>query len=230
VNGTVTFQNGNVTFTPKAGYSGNASYSYTVSDGKGGTDTATVSIKVNAPASGSDGVKAYVGGTGGNDDLRANYTDVDGSNIQGAAGDDVLRGGSYDDLLTGGAGNDQMIGGAGADQFRFFGTQIDGTSDTDTIYDLTFGQGDAIVFGSFGAATFGGAGVNAFSNGTAAVIDSWADIVSIAGNSNLVTVNRASPYNDNLLLKIVDVDGQVQSISISGGWTHYVAAGGVDGL
>jgi VCBS repeat-containing protein len=49
VNGTVSLANGSVTFTPTAGYSGAASYSYTVSDGQGGTDTATVSVQVGAP-------------------------------------------------------------------------------------------------------------------------------------------------------------------------------------
>jgi Ca2+-binding RTX toxin-like protein len=228
-NGTVTMQNGNITFTPKAGFSGNASYTYTVSDGQGGTDTAMVSIKVSAPTTGSDGVKATVTGTGGADDLRAT-NDPDGSNMQAGAGNDILRGGSANDWILGGAGDDQMSGGGGADQFRFYGNQIEGTSDTDRIYDLSFQDGDTIVFGSFGTGTFGGAGVNAFSNGTAAIIDSYADVVAAASHSNLVTALRASPHNDNLTLQITDVDGQIQNITITGGWSQYVAAGGTDGL
>jgi hypothetical protein len=86
------------------------------------------------------------------------------------------------------------------------------------------------VFGTFGAGTFGGAGVNAFSNGTAAIFDSYADIVAAAANSTLVTAVRASTSNDNLILRITDVDGQVQNITISNGWSQYVAAGGIDGL
>ena len=35
---TLDTQTGNVIFTPNAGYSGPASFSYTVSDGRGGTD------------------------------------------------------------------------------------------------------------------------------------------------------------------------------------------------
>jgi large repetitive protein len=38
--------NGSVTFTPAANYSGQGSFTYTVSDGKGGTDTATVTVNV----------------------------------------------------------------------------------------------------------------------------------------------------------------------------------------
>jgi hypothetical protein len=45
--------NGKAVFTPVAGYSGPASYSYTVSDGHGGTATATVSIRVRTD--GGDG-------------------------------------------------------------------------------------------------------------------------------------------------------------------------------
>jgi VCBS repeat-containing protein len=48
VNGTVALQDGQVTFTPMAGFSGPASYSYTVSDGKGGTSVATVQVDVSA--------------------------------------------------------------------------------------------------------------------------------------------------------------------------------------
>jgi VCBS repeat-containing protein len=48
VNGAVAMQNGQVTFTPTAGFSGPASYSYTVSDGKGGTSIATVEVNVAA--------------------------------------------------------------------------------------------------------------------------------------------------------------------------------------
>ncbi len=49
VNGTVTFdsQTNAITFTPTAGYSGSASFSYAISDGAGGTASAQVSVTVN---------------------------------------------------------------------------------------------------------------------------------------------------------------------------------------
>ncbi|MCC0178518.1 cadherin-like domain-containing protein [Waterburya agarophytonicola K14] len=51
VNGTVTIDEaGNVVFTPAAGFEGDASFEYTVNDGKGGSDTATVAVTV-LPAS-----------------------------------------------------------------------------------------------------------------------------------------------------------------------------------
>ncbi|MDO9313588.1 MAG: Ig-like domain-containing protein, partial [Burkholderiaceae bacterium] len=48
-NGSVAIVAGNVVFTPTAGYTGPASFTYTISDGHGGTDTATVNITVSAP-------------------------------------------------------------------------------------------------------------------------------------------------------------------------------------
>ena len=42
-------QNNTITFTPNAGYTGPASFSYTISDGRGGTATANVSLTVVPP-------------------------------------------------------------------------------------------------------------------------------------------------------------------------------------
>ncbi|QKK05103.1 MAG: tandem-95 repeat protein [Pseudomonadota bacterium] len=47
-NGTVSFDGTSVTYTPNAGFSGADSFTYTVSDGNGGFDTATVNVTVNA--------------------------------------------------------------------------------------------------------------------------------------------------------------------------------------
>src|SRR5262245_15940924 len=40
-------QDGGVTYTPNAGFFGSDSFTYTVSDGHGGTDTASVTVTVN---------------------------------------------------------------------------------------------------------------------------------------------------------------------------------------
>ena len=45
-NGTVTFTGTNVAFTPAANFNGMTSFTYTVSDGNGGSDTATVTVTV----------------------------------------------------------------------------------------------------------------------------------------------------------------------------------------
>ncbi|MGE4230547.1 MAG: tandem-95 repeat protein, partial [Dongiaceae bacterium] len=95
VNGTVQLIGGNVLFTPAADYSGPASFTYTVSDGNGGTSTAMVNVTVNpvndAPVANADAVST-------NEDtaltipvatLLGNDTDVDGdaltiTSVQGA--------------------------------------------------------------------------------------------------------------------------------------------------
>ncbi len=46
VGGTVSIDGGNVLFTPTANYNGQASFIYTASDGRGGTDTATASFTI----------------------------------------------------------------------------------------------------------------------------------------------------------------------------------------
>ncbi len=48
-NGTVVNNITDVTYTPDAGWTGSDSFTYTVSDGNGGTDTAVVSVTVDAP-------------------------------------------------------------------------------------------------------------------------------------------------------------------------------------
>jgi Cadherin-like domain/RTX calcium-binding nonapeptide repeat (4 copies) len=61
-NGTVNLNGGNITFTPVGNYAGPASFTYTVSDGRGGTSTGTVNVNVvavnDAPAAASDTVAA----------------------------------------------------------------------------------------------------------------------------------------------------------------------------
>ncbi|MFG1311988.1 cadherin-like domain-containing protein, partial [Xanthobacter tagetidis] len=56
--GTLVYSGGTFTFTPDADFNGPASFTYTVSDGKGGTDTATVAVSVtpvnDAPVAAGD--------------------------------------------------------------------------------------------------------------------------------------------------------------------------------
>ena len=47
-NGTVSFAGGSVTYTPAANFNGTDAFTYTVSDGNGGTDTGAVSVTVSA--------------------------------------------------------------------------------------------------------------------------------------------------------------------------------------
>ena len=81
-NGTVSLNNGSVIFMPKEGFYGDASFQYTISDGKGGSDTATATLKVTKPAD-----VIHLAGDGANDN-----------------GDNTVRGGNGNDVLLGDTG------------------------------------------------------------------------------------------------------------------------------
>src|SRR4051794_18839738 len=94
------------------------SFTYTASDGHGGTSTAQLTITITKP--GAD----YLPGTDGNDMLTAGNgpTVLDCGN-----GNDILIGGNNADTLIGGHGNDKMTGGNGPETFIFganFGSDI----------------------------------------------------------------------------------------------------------
>jgi Ca2+-binding RTX toxin-like protein len=204
---------------------GNHSVVARVTDAEGLSTTRTFTLTI------TDTKKGLATGRNGDDTLSAVASDGDGTHMDGKAGNDRLEGGRYDDRLVGNFGDDVLIGGGGADQFRFFGNQIEGRSDTDQVLDLNFGEGDTLVFGDFGAGTFvKSGGVNAFNGGSSAVLDSYGDIVSAAAASDLVTARRGGAESGDLLLSVTDADGQVQTVHVLGGWAQYVMAGGTDGL
>ncbi len=121
------------TFTPNTDFSGTTSFTYTISDGNGGEDTATVSITVNAVndaptdprgctikgTNGKDALRGTAGrdvicalggndtiaGMGGNDFI---YGDAGADTIYGASGRDTITGGPGKDMIGGGGGNDRI--------------------------------------------------------------------------------------------------------------------------
>lgn len=163
----------------------------------------------------------YISGTNAtNDDLRASNT---GSMLVGGGGDDVLRGGRSNDILVGGMGDDKLYGGAGADQFRFFGNQIGGASDVDSIYDLNFGEGDTLVFGQYnGLFSTDASGVNAFAQGDSAIISSFAGLAAAyEASGGRITYTG----NANLNLLVISFDngnGATQTIRITQGYDAFV--------
>jgi VCBS repeat-containing protein len=126
-NGTVVLNgDGTITFTPDANYYGEATFTYTVDDGNGGTDTATVTLNVTSDGiiEGTSGADALTGTTG--DDLINGLEDNDtltggegNDSIWGDDGDDTLHGGQGGDMLYGGQGDDNLRGGAGNDIYRW---------------------------------------------------------------------------------------------------------------
>ncbi|MEH1839380.1 MAG: Ig-like domain-containing protein [Nostoc sp.] len=103
-----------IVFTPTCGFSGAASFNYTISD-RQLTSTAKVTVQVGDRLYGGNG-NDVLHGTPGNDYLN-------GSNgkdqLYGGSGKDTLNGGNGNDLLCGGLGSDILTGGNGKDKFVF---------------------------------------------------------------------------------------------------------------
>lgn len=146
VNGKVDLTpDGDVVFTPDNNFWGTASFDYVVSDGVGGTDTATVRVDVHN----------IVRGTEGDDTLRGT---ADGETVLGLGGDDDLDGKGGDDILYGGDGDDRVAGGAGDDVL--YGGQgndnLYGDTDADKLYGedgadhMEGGGGDDVLYGGSG--------------------------------------------------------------------------------
>jgi Ca2+-binding RTX toxin-like protein len=128
------------------------------------------------------------GGVGGND-----YLD-------GGLGNDILVGGSGKDWLIGGLGNDLMTGGGEADQFRFYGEHVAGVT-TDTIQDLSFGEGDLIQLAKFPVGFFTGADIpgqidihdSGQGPGSGANLLGWQGVVALVQRLDAVTASRLAP-------------------------------------
>ena len=151
-----------------------------------------------------------------------------GTTFEGGGGNDVLRGGRGNDILNGGPGSDRMYGGGGADQFYFSGNDLGQHPSVDVVYDLSFAGGDVLVFRDFRPGTFtDGRGADASGDGSGTIISSWAGLVHATRSSDWVRAGRATPFNENLIVRVSNDSGKVEQIVITGGWPAYVAAGGL---
>ncbi|MEL7212159.1 MAG: Hint domain-containing protein [Pseudomonadota bacterium] len=145
--GTVTFTDDSITFTPAVAFVGEAEISYTIADEAGATDDATVSVTV-------EDVLGPVDGLDTGEVMNPGYVDIEGDEIDGAdglddtifgnGGDDTINAGLGDDIVDGGDGADSIVGGAGDDT-------LDGGAGDDDIFvgggdDAQGGSGDD-VFG-----------------------------------------------------------------------------------
>ena len=141
VNGTAQLDvNGDVLFTPDAGFEGVASFDYTVSDGNNGTATAAVTVNVLSSVNtiiGTPGDDSLIGTSGAEVILGKAGNDT----LDGKQGDDILEGNSGNDTLLGGQDNDNLLGGTG-DDF------LDGGGDADTLWG---GGGEDNLVGGAGA-------------------------------------------------------------------------------
>ncbi|MFN6528235.1 beta strand repeat-containing protein [Nostoc sp. ChiSLP03a] len=97
--------NGTYTYTPSQNYYGSDGFTYTISDGHGGSSTATVNLTISE-------ITPPINGTSGADKLTGT---VNSDSISGLLGNDTLQGLGDSDTLDGGDGNDSLDGGTGTD-------------------------------------------------------------------------------------------------------------------
>jgi len=151
-----------INYTPNSGFQGTDQFAYQADDGNGGTDTATVTVRV-----GTAPTRDRIDGSG-QDDLLIGTPDDD--DIRGRAGNDELRGEQGNDLLVGGQNDDTLIGGVDND-ILFGGPGND-------FFDG--GAGDDIIRGGLGQdLMLGGDGADIFVLSTNGAVDSRIDADAI---------------------------------------------------
>lgn len=177
------------------GDTANDSFAYTVSDGQGGTATATVNVTVaglaNGPRPGdvgTDGNDRIIASAGndviaalaGDDEVQSgNGDDIadggDGDDMlimgngndtaRGGNGNDIINAGNGDDIVDGGPGNDTLRGGNGADRLMG-GAGADDVQGGNGDDQLLGGEGDDMLSGGNGADILeGGAGADTLTGG-----------------------------------------------------------------
>jgi Ca2+-binding RTX toxin-like protein len=151
---------GIIRYTSTGNFSGPISFTYTVSDGNGGSATATASVVIDAIRNGTAGPDV-INGTTADDE------------INGLAGDDTLDGKAGNDTIMGGDGADEIIGGSGND-FLY------GNEGNDTITD---GDGVDLADGGEGDDTFVVSGVLA--TGERIQGGNGTDTLELSGNATL---------------------------------------------
>jgi VCBS repeat-containing protein len=133
-NGTVSEENGQLRYTPGADFSGTDSFSYTVSDGQGGTDTATVSITVTAvntdPNAADDSI-ALAYNTPSLIDVLSNDTDAEGHTLSITATTNGANG--VVSIVNGQVQYTPITGFAGTDTFSYTVSDGNGGSDTASV-------------------------------------------------------------------------------------------------
>ncbi len=241
-NGTVAVNpDGTLLYTPDPGFTGADSFTYTVSDGNGGTDTASVTLYVGNATEGGPGNDSLSGGPGtdvilghGGDDTisGASGDDLlyggDGADaLGGASGNDVLYGGAGDDTLSGAAGDDVLYGGSGDDT-------LDGASGNDQLYggagdDLLIWKGsNAVIDGGDGMDTLVAAGADIDLGAFAGTLTGIENIELSGDGAGTSVILDAQDVLDMSSIDTLTIAGDAgDSVDAGSGWTDGGIVGGV---
>lgn len=133
--GIVSFNTAGVTYTPQANFYGADSFTYTISDGRGGTDTATVSVTVtninDAPISNGDLATVAQNSTNNSFDVLANDSDPDGDSLTLLSVTQAAHG--TVSIIANQANYTPAYGYSGSDSFNYTVSDNNGGSDSATV-------------------------------------------------------------------------------------------------
>lgn len=218
-NGTVVVEaDGSLTYTPNAAFTGADVISYEISDGAGGTASASVAVDVLAPPVAPAARMALDSGP-------------DGELVSGSDGDDEITGGAGADTIFGQAGSDTLTGGAGDDEINGIWDGSDDTriaardlADPDV---LLGGDGNDEIFLGSGDAATGGDGTDTFYTGTWVDPDNAPLVLDLAPDEFLiVSVPQGTSAGTSITLGTDPITGDtlvqanLQTVAV-------IAAGGV---
>ena len=203
---------GTISFTsPNNATSG--SFQYTVSDGAGGSATASVTIDIRTTTNNNstgDTIDLSSAGT-----YQASYIDAGGGpdtvtggaagdvfiggmgnaadTLNGSAGNDQLSGNGGDDVLSGGAGNDALLGGLGDDKMDGGAGSEDMLDFSDGTVALNFTLVQSGAFISTGGA--GALGADTYMNMEGVIGTALADTINGSAGNDII---RGGAGNDIL--------------------------------
>jgi VCBS repeat-containing protein len=223
--GSVSLSGGTVSYDPNGQFESLAvgetaidTFTYTVTDGNGGTDTATVNVTItgvnDVPTAVDDNATFGEGDGASVLAVVGNDTDPDGDTLTvgaidttGTTGSVSLSGGtvSYD---PNGQFESLAVGDTAIDSFTYTVTDGNGGTDTATVNVTITGVNDAPAAVDDNA-TFGE--------------DDGASILAVVGNDT-------DPDGDTLTVGAIDTTGTVGSVSLSGGTVSYDPNGQFENL
>ena len=229
-NGTVILNaDGTFTYTPSFGFSGTDSFTYTLIDGNGGSDTGQVTLQST--------YENIITGTAGGETLDGGTTQdfIDGGagndTLKGREGNDTLFGNTGDDTLWGNEGDDTLVGGRDADWIKGSGgvdTYVyqDILDGGDTIVDFRPNQGETIDVSAILTGAPGFVGASAFTNGFLRLAQTGSDVEvyidpdgtdgTVSGETLLATLESADVNDIDLNNFVLPNDSPVNPYHIYG--------------